>query len=214
MPRRPRMFIGSSTEGLPVARALQAELEHDVDASVWSQGVFGLSASPLETLVETAASVDFAVFVLSSRRPPRETWFSGRGPPRQRDLRGRAFHRGTRTPEHVSRLMPRRPGRTAHRSRGHHTGSIQPPRRRSSGNWARSHCDPQQYGSRAASTESCGRTQGGVRVARASSDRCSGPDSKRQIRRGRGRKRAMGSGHHAVAGAAVPPTAWGARTEI
>jgi Predicted nucleotide-binding protein containing TIR-like domain len=59
------MFIGSSTEGLPVARALQAELEYDVDASVWSQGVFGLSASPLETLVEAAASVDFAVFVLT-----------------------------------------------------------------------------------------------------------------------------------------------------
>ena len=65
MPRRPRMFIGSSTEGLPVARALQAELEYDVDATVWSQGVFGLSASPLDTLVETAASVDFAVFVLT-----------------------------------------------------------------------------------------------------------------------------------------------------
>ena len=43
---RPLMFIGSSTEGLSVARALQAELEHDVDAKVWDQGVFGLSLNP------------------------------------------------------------------------------------------------------------------------------------------------------------------------
>ena len=63
---RPQMFIGSSTEGLPVARALQAELENDVDAKVWDQGVFGLSDSSLEALERHAGEVDFAMFVLTS----------------------------------------------------------------------------------------------------------------------------------------------------
>jgi predicted nucleotide-binding protein len=55
---RPQMFIGSSTEGLPVARALQAELENDVDAKVWDQGVFGLSDSSLEALERHPGEVD------------------------------------------------------------------------------------------------------------------------------------------------------------
>jgi hypothetical protein len=63
---RPLMFIGSSAEGLSIARALQAELEHDVDATVWDQGVFGLSDSSLEALERHAGEVDFAVFVLSA----------------------------------------------------------------------------------------------------------------------------------------------------
>jgi Predicted nucleotide-binding protein containing TIR-like domain len=63
---RPLMFIGSSSEGLPVARALQEELEHDVDAKVWDQGVFGLSDSSLEPLERHAGEVDFAVFVLTA----------------------------------------------------------------------------------------------------------------------------------------------------
>jgi predicted nucleotide-binding protein len=65
MPQPTAMFIGSSSEGLRVAQMLQAELERDVDASVWSQGVFGLSGSTLEGLVEVAQSVRFAAFVLT-----------------------------------------------------------------------------------------------------------------------------------------------------
>jgi predicted nucleotide-binding protein len=59
------MFIGSSTEGLEVARLLQAELEHDVDGTVWSQGVFGLSQSGLEALEAKARTFDFAALVLT-----------------------------------------------------------------------------------------------------------------------------------------------------
>jgi hypothetical protein len=63
--KRPRVFIGSSTEGLQVSRALQADLYHDAEPILWSQGVFGLSAGTLESLVNECNNFDFAVFVLS-----------------------------------------------------------------------------------------------------------------------------------------------------
>lgn len=47
---KPTLFIGSSVEGLSVARAIKAELDFDMDVTVWSQGVFKLSHSPLEDL--------------------------------------------------------------------------------------------------------------------------------------------------------------------
>lgn len=62
---RPSLFIGSSAEGLAVARALQAELELDVEATIWSQGVFGLSDGTLESLAAKAPTFDFAVLVLT-----------------------------------------------------------------------------------------------------------------------------------------------------
>jgi predicted nucleotide-binding protein len=77
-PHLPRVFVGSSVEGLAVAEVLQEGLEHDAEVTVWSQGVFGLSGATLETLGEIAGSFDFAILVLSpddllekrgSRRP-------------------------------------------------------------------------------------------------------------------------------------------------
>ena len=59
------MFIGSSSEGLEVARALQAALYYQAEPVIWSQGVFGLSGGTLETLVTEAENFDFAVFVFS-----------------------------------------------------------------------------------------------------------------------------------------------------
>ena len=63
--RKPRVFVGSSTEGLPIAEALQVGLEYDAEVVLWSQGVFGLSEGTLETLTEKASRFDFAVLALT-----------------------------------------------------------------------------------------------------------------------------------------------------
>lgn len=63
--RKPRVFVGSSTEGLPIAEALQVGLEYDAEVVLWSQGVFGLSEGTLETLTEKASGFDFAVLALT-----------------------------------------------------------------------------------------------------------------------------------------------------
>ena len=61
----PSLFIGSSKEGLPVAEALQTLLQHDLDVTIWSQGVFRLSQSYLDSLLEAISTTDFAVLVLT-----------------------------------------------------------------------------------------------------------------------------------------------------
>ena len=63
--QNPRLFIGSSTEGLPVAEAIQLGLEQVAECTVWNQGTFGLSSTVVESIVETAADYDFAVLVLT-----------------------------------------------------------------------------------------------------------------------------------------------------
>jgi hypothetical protein len=56
-------FIGSSTEGLDAAYALQENLEFE--ASVWSQGFFEPSTATLNALLQKLGEFDFAVFVFS-----------------------------------------------------------------------------------------------------------------------------------------------------
>ena len=62
---RPVMFIGSSKEGLPAAKALQVNLDDAADVVLWSQGIFGLSEGTLESLVERLDDFDFAILVLT-----------------------------------------------------------------------------------------------------------------------------------------------------
>src|SRR3989338_7277274 len=63
--RRPSVFVGSSAEGLPIAEAVQLNLDRACEVVLWSQGVFGLSSGTLETLVDKAADFDFAVLVVT-----------------------------------------------------------------------------------------------------------------------------------------------------
>ena len=61
-----RVFIGSSVEGLDVARQIQACFEYDAfDAVVWENGVFEASATTIESLEKALKEFDFAVFILT-----------------------------------------------------------------------------------------------------------------------------------------------------
>lgn len=62
---KPRLFIGSSVEGLPIANVLQQNLEYDVEVTVWNQAHFRLSRSTIESLLEALRNTDFGVFVFS-----------------------------------------------------------------------------------------------------------------------------------------------------
>ena len=63
--RRPSMFIGSSAEGLKLAKALQVNLDRVCETVIWSQGLFGLSNGTLEELVRKAPEFDFASLLLT-----------------------------------------------------------------------------------------------------------------------------------------------------
>ncbi|MEO6734613.1 MAG: TIR domain-containing protein [Ferruginibacter sp.] len=62
---KPTIFIGSSTEGLKIAKAIQLILANVCEATIWSHGVFGLSRGYLEELVSSLDKFDFAILVLT-----------------------------------------------------------------------------------------------------------------------------------------------------
>lgn len=59
------MFIGSSSEGLKVARAIALQLQDQLEITTWSSGLFGLGDGTLESLLEAAPTFDFATLVLT-----------------------------------------------------------------------------------------------------------------------------------------------------
>jgi len=63
--RKPRLFIGSSVEGLKVADAINLNLDHELEVTLWRTGVFDLASTAIDSLVLRAHAVDFAVFVFS-----------------------------------------------------------------------------------------------------------------------------------------------------
>jgi hypothetical protein len=63
---RPSLFVGSSSENLNWARAIQVLLDPICEVQLWTQGVFGLMQGTLESLVQALPEFDFAVLVLSS----------------------------------------------------------------------------------------------------------------------------------------------------
>jgi hypothetical protein len=65
-PQRPVLFIGSSSESLDVAYAAQENLVDCAQAIVWTQGLFALSKSFLESLLDTLDEAQFGLFVFAS----------------------------------------------------------------------------------------------------------------------------------------------------
>jgi len=64
---RPRIFVGSSSEGLDIANKLQELLSGEFSVVVWNQGtVFGLGTSTLEALEAAVLEFHHAVFVFTA----------------------------------------------------------------------------------------------------------------------------------------------------
>lgn len=62
---RPRVFIGSSVEGLEIAEVIQLGLDHVAECTIWTQGVFGLSSVNIDSLISRTKRADWAVLVLT-----------------------------------------------------------------------------------------------------------------------------------------------------
>lgn len=60
---KPRVFIGSSVEGLPVAEAVYAELSYETTPTIWKHGIFSPGSYAMESLEEALRKSDFAVLV-------------------------------------------------------------------------------------------------------------------------------------------------------
>jgi hypothetical protein len=60
---KPRVFIGSSSEGLEAARAVRGLLHKDAECKVWNEGVFPIGEISLESLVTGLDDYDFAILV-------------------------------------------------------------------------------------------------------------------------------------------------------
>lgn len=80
---RPVVFVGSSVEGLEIAKHIQMGLKHDpAEIRIWTNGVFGPSGVTIDKLSAQIAECDFSVFVFGpddqvasreeTRRAPRD----------------------------------------------------------------------------------------------------------------------------------------------
>jgi hypothetical protein len=60
---KPRIFVGSSMEGIDLANAIHQNLEHYAEVTTWTQGIFELSKSNISNLINSLGNFDFAIFV-------------------------------------------------------------------------------------------------------------------------------------------------------
>jgi Predicted nucleotide-binding protein containing TIR-like domain/Ricin-type beta-trefoil lectin domain-like len=63
--KKSSIFIGSSVEALPVAQAIQQNLDYSAYSTIWPQGVFQPSVDSLTSLSRSLPDYDFAVFVFT-----------------------------------------------------------------------------------------------------------------------------------------------------
>lgn len=60
---KPKIFIGSSAEAVEIAEAVQQNLEHVADTTIWNQGVFSLSGNTLDDLLDSLNEYDYGIFI-------------------------------------------------------------------------------------------------------------------------------------------------------
>ena len=63
---KPRIFIGSSSEGLDVAKRVKDFFKENYDCYLWTDNIFKNNESFLETLVKSASLFDFGFMVFSA----------------------------------------------------------------------------------------------------------------------------------------------------
>lgn len=76
------IFVGSSTEALPVARTVESLLYRDAAIQLWTADVFSPGTYPLEALLNELERSDYAIFVLT---PDDITISRKKGQPAPRD---------------------------------------------------------------------------------------------------------------------------------
>ena len=62
--QKPRIFIASAVESLDVANAVNFNLDHDAEVTVWKHG-FEISSDNVSSLLDRARASDFAVFIFT-----------------------------------------------------------------------------------------------------------------------------------------------------
>ena len=62
--QKPRIFIASAVESLNVANAVNLNLDHDAEVTVWKDG-FKISTENISSLLDRARASDFAVFIFT-----------------------------------------------------------------------------------------------------------------------------------------------------
>lgn len=63
--RRSNVFIASSTEALPTARAVKQNFDQEADVDIWNENIFALNRSNLDNLLNRASYYDFGIAVFT-----------------------------------------------------------------------------------------------------------------------------------------------------
>ena len=63
---KPALFVGSSSEGLDLARAVRALLDEDAEVTLWKEGFFDVGGTFIDSLIKALPRFDFAALMLTA----------------------------------------------------------------------------------------------------------------------------------------------------